>query len=270
MAVSYTDLKLFQASVMPVDFTTANIGGGIGTVQITGASIGEVHFPMTSPGVGQGDSIQYSKFFLKNDHATDTANGVKIWIVNLLLDMPAQDYVTLEGASAEPNVKARFLGLDPAGAPLTSEIALNATSVTTLDQFAAGGLLRVELRDATTGALVPATEDKTIKQGANVLGIIPGPVASIGAPGRHSATAEISIGLEAALNDTNTTSNASTPPTGIVFSKPNSLSTALNVGGGGSIGPQSAQGIWSKLLVKEQAPTSPDVEVVVGVRIVAA
>lgn len=256
------DLKLYQADDMPTSLTApAPSGGAIGATQITGSTIGEVFFTMASAASGGGSKVQYSKVFWFNDHATDDLSSAKVYIANAL-DTPAAGNNLMSGlsSSASDNTtkKLRWIGEDSAGDPAYEDTTMNGTTeVTGAAQFNAN-LAAVELRLVSGGALTTAAGDITIKKNGTTLGIIPA--------GYSSAICEVDIGLEAALDDTATTTNPGTAPGGITFSRPRTYAGGLAVANSGVLTAQSGQGVWVKWTELEERLSSPDLQIVFAIQ----
>lgn len=258
MPVTSENLVAWKAATMisSLNPPTANVGGALASTgsesnRITGGSIGEVHATMAAA-ISGGTRRQYAKFFVRNTSA-DALSEAKICLYSLD-DSPAGPF-TCSGqsdSSSDDNThKLRFLGFKTDGTPLSVELICAGTSeVVTTDQF--GVLTAVENRDVSTGALKPSAGNKTIRCGATIVGVL--------RSGYYSITSEIKIGLVATLNDSGTTADALTAPSGISFSKPRTLTAGLSFANGGVLTGGAAQGIWSEYSVAELRRPSSDLQ----------
>jgi hypothetical protein len=259
MSVTPLQLKLLQALTMATSLTTANVGGGVSTVEILATVIGEVLFTMSALPEGEGDLTQYNKAFYKNTNTTDDLTDAKIWLPNALSDGPVGNYPnSAQSSSADDGSakKVRWLGYDALGDPVQSEKILNGTTLVT-DTVDMSEVHGAELRSVATGALVAAAGTITLRRNGETYGVIP--------PGYSSANSEVAIGLAASLNDTATTTNATTAPSGITFSRPRTFETGLAVAGD-DLTSEDSQGIWFRWVQAERRKPSADMQCVVGIR----
>lgn len=275
-----SDMGLYEAAVMAVDFSTTGVGGAISAVAVMTSSVGGVFFTMAAEAAGGANKLQHEKVFGKNTHGSLAMSGVKWWLDNGLDDWPATDFASLVLATADATKKARFIGF-LAGTAIQSEVALSGLTNTSPDQFTAGFMDRVEIRNvASPSALVAIHETGTVKQGATEVGFVPGPIAAISVPGRWSANAEVDMGLATAINDAGTTAaptTATQAPAGVSFTRPRKEATqeltvagGLSVPGGGGLAAGDRIGIWLRLTLKPGGLTSSNVQHVLGFRIQAA
>jgi len=245
MPVTIGNMKHFNSLVRATTLTTANIGGGIDTGSPVGYAVpGDVFFTLSSDGT---TITRYSKTFVKNDHATDSAYLVRFYLDNAIDDHATDEiiYAVSNNALDDDTKVLRLIGDDSAGSPQKIDILLNGTTeVNSSVQF--GPLRRVEVREAIydsgptwvgVGALTTLDGDLTVKAGAVE-------IAVIGA-GLNSGSAEVYIGVEGVLGGTTTTALPTTAPSGISFFKPRTLAAAITAIGG-TIAAGSAQGIWWK------------------------
>lgn len=248
------DIKLYQATTMPTTLATTSVGGAISATEITNGTIGEVHFTMASAILGGGAKTQYSKFFTKNTHASEDLAAAKVYCPNLLDDSPSGNHAIVirpSSSSDDTTYMNRLIGFDASGDPLVEDVACNGDAdVTSSGLFSK--LCAVESRLVSSSALVASNSDRIIKKNGTTLGKVPETFSS--------ATAEIAIGLEATLNDTATTTDAATAPSGITFSKPKDYAGGIAVATG-TLTHGDKQGIWSKWVVDERRSSSPDLEV---------
>lgn len=252
---------------MATSFLTSTVGGDISATQITGSSVGEWFFTMAAEAAGGSNVIQYSKVCALNDHGTDTASGVKIYLRGALDNWPSTAAATLTSSAAQATQKARFIGFDSAGDAYQEEVVLNATTNTTTEQFLSANMDRVEIRNTSSGALEEAIEEYTIKAGATTVGVVPGPSGDF--DGRWSAAADLDIGLEPAVDGTTTIATADVAPSGVTFSRPRTLAGALSVPGG-ELAAGEFIGIWGKWTLKPGSLPSSDLQDVIAMRITAS
>lgn len=261
MSVLVSDLKMYQATTMPTSLTApTNIGGVKSATQITGGSIGEVHFTMSSALVGGGDKVQRSKYFYGNDSAADDLTSAVIWLPNALDDSAAGNFTTSDvssSASDGSGKKVRRLGYDQTGAAVQEEQVLNGTSeVTGSQQFS--DVHRREIRNSSTGALEAAAGSITHKRNSVTQGETPA--------GYYGATSEIDIWLPSTLSDSSTAGDAGSDPTGASWSRPRTFATGEAVANSGTLTHGQAQGIWSRWTLKERAKASADVQVITAIQ----
>lgn len=260
MSLTSNDIKAYQATTMPTSLTTSTVGGAINTsAEITNGTIGEVLPSLASSLSGGGDKTLYAKYFLKNVSASDDLPNAKIFIENLLDDGPVGNHnITIRpSASGDDSTRvAKLIGFDSGGASLIENLPLNGDAdVTSVGQFSK--LVAVESRLASGGALVRSVSQWTVKKNTTVVGYVP--VSSYG------ATSEVAIGLEASLNGSSTTTDATTAPSGITFSKPKDYAGGLAVATG-TLTHGDAQAIWERWINPERRATSPDFELVVSIQ----
>lgn len=255
MPVAASDMKLIEATTMPASFSTSTVGGAIGSTQITSASIGQVHFTMASNASGGGDKVQYSKFFDKNDHATDTVNNYGVWIYNAMDTLGTAATISFASSSAsdDSTKKLHVIGKSTGGAAQSEYVTMNGTSTVTTS-LTYTGRWRVIVRNSSTNAVTATAGDVTATFSASTVGIIP--------TGLYSGTAEIDIGLASAIDDSATITDASTAPSNVNFTRPRTQGAMLVVDGGtGTLEAQEAQGIWSRLTLPELMNPSAEVQV---------
>lgn len=254
MSVVYTELKLYQAATMAASFSTSSIGGAISATEITGGSIGEVFFTMGSNTTGGGTKTQYAKVFYKNTNASLPLTSSVVYIANSLDAVGSNGVVSVVSDAAGDNntYKITVIGLDASSNPQLEDITLNGVTTAT-GSYTFSAVNRVEYRVVSSGLLANATGNVTITRSA-ALGIIPA--------GYNSATAEVDIGLIATLDGSSTTTDASTAPGGISFTRPNAYAEGLAVANSGSLTNGSGQGIWLRWVLAERAAASADISVI--------
>ena len=244
MPVTIGNMKHFNCLVPATTLTTSNIGGGIDVTSAVGYVVpGDIFFTIASDGT---TITRYSKTFVQNDHATDSAYAVRFYLDNAIDDHATAQiiYATSDSALDDDTKVLRLIGDDNTGAPQKIDILLNGTtSVNSAVQF--DPLRRIEIREATysgltwtgAGALTELDGNLTVLAGAVE-------IAVIGA-GLTSGSAEVYIGVEGVLDGTTTTALPTTAPSGISFFKPRTLAAAISAIGG-TIAAGVAQGIWWK------------------------
>jgi len=241
---------------------TPTIGGGVGSTNILGNSVGELHPVMAAAMTGGGSRTSIAKFFIVNTDADTDLIGGTVNLANSLDDSPSGPFypsVTPGLSTDDSTYFARFIGWDTqlVPQPLTSDVACNgAVQVTAGDQFSK--VVAVESRDVTSGALKATTSPWLVKNGSTTQGIM--------LAGYYSCTAEITIALNSVLNDTTTTTDAQTPPGGAVFTKPRSEATGIPIVNGQVLTKNNgAQGGWSQWVVGEMRKPSIDIQVIIQV-----
>jgi hypothetical protein len=264
LSVAQSDIKMYQAATMPTSLATTLVGGAINTgAQVLGSTIGEIFFPMGSAVAGGGNKTQYSKAFIKNTNSATDGSGEAyvslVYLLNGLDDKPAGNHtvsVVSDSAADGSSLKARFIGLDNAGAPQQEEVILNGlTPVVTTNTWSA--LHRITIHLVSDSTLANLTGSLTATSNSVRLGMVPA--------GHYSATAEVQFALVATLDDSGTTTNAATAPATLTFAKPNLTASGTACANSGVITHGAAQGIWFKLTHTEAQKPSADVEVLVKV-----
>jgi hypothetical protein len=247
-----SDLKQLRAQYHPADDTSV-VGGAVTSAEITGTVLGEV-VPVASMIVSNTAQTYFYKTFVKNTHASDVAYDVKIWIANGLVDLDTAGRIEIVSTSSDDaaSKQARVVGV-VGGSETYEDVPLNGTTpVVTTQAFSA--VRRVQLR--SDGAVANASGNIQIKrQGGPVLGIIPQSFSM--------ATAEVEIGLAPSSNDTATSTNRRTPPTGITFSRPTNEASALSIG---DLSAGVAWGIWRKYAFAPNVLKPSLMQVVIGIR----
>lgn len=245
MPVAASDMKLIEATTMPASFSTASVGGAIGSTEISSATVGQVHFTMASNASGGGAKVQYSKIFDKNNHATDTVNNYVVWIENAIDTLGTANTISFASSSAsdDSTKKMTVQGFSSGGAAQTEDVTMNGTSTVTTS-LSYTGRVRCILRLVSTGATSNAAGDITATFDASTVGVMPA--------GLYSLTGEIDIALEAALDGSATIADASTAPSGPTFTRPRTQAGGLTTDAGtGTLEAQEAQGIWSRWTLPE-------------------
>lgn len=259
-ALAAGDLTLVKCATPALTLSTSSVGGAKTGTAIDGSTIGQVHFSMPSALLGGGTTTQYNKFFYKNGHSTDDLVDAFIWMPNAFDQPGPAGDTTMTFASSSASDDADYevwtLGYDPAGDPVLTQKALNGTSnATTSQQFSARH--RFEARDATTGDYAALNGNVSLTADATLIGYIPA--------GYYSATGEIAIWLAASLDDSGTTTNATTAPGGSSFTRPRTFAGGLAVAGDDLLA-TAGQGIWSRWQLPERAKPSADCQVVTAIQ----
>lgn len=254
MPITSANLPLFLPSVVGTSLTApTNIGGATTATAITGGSIGELLFAMAGNAFGGADKIQYQKFFQGNTHGSLALTDAVIWIHNGMADS-AGGYVTTAVSTSALDGSGKYLRVigNDATADAQDEIDMAGTTTAT-GTIVFNKRWVVTLHDGVTDALTPSAGTITIYENGVAIAIIP--------PGAYSCTGEVKIGLKNALNDTDTTTDASTAPTGITFSRPRTVATGLAVANSGSLTAGAEQGGWIEWTCNDGRRASNDVEV---------
>lgn len=259
MSYASGDLKLYLPATPLLAWSppTALVGGAKSATQITGASISELHVTMPSALDGGGTRYQYAKWFVTN---TSSTNDLTAGTINLPLaidDSPAGPFTvsaTSDSASDDNTRKIRYIGTDTFDAPLQFEVTSSGlTEAVSSDDM--NSLIAVECRNVSTGALVASVGNQTIKCGSTVVAVL--------LAGYYSMTSEIKIGLVATLDDTTTTTDGATAPSGITFTKPRTVAAGIAMANSGALGHGVSQGGWSRWAVSEMRKPSMDIQVVI-------
>jgi hypothetical protein len=196
----------------------------------------------------------FYKTFIRNTHSVDVAYDVKVWIANGLVDIDTPGRIEIVSTSTSDIAPkyARVVGI-VGGSETYEDVPLNGTSpVITTQTFSA--VHRVQLRSGD--AVSNASGNIQIKrQGGPVLGIIPQSFSM--------ATAEVEIGLAPSNNDTATSTNRRTAPSGITFSRPTNEASALSIG---DLSAGVARGVWRKYSFAPNVLKPSLLQVVIGIR----
>lgn len=253
-------IKAYKCATPPADFTTSTIGGGPSATEINAGLLEEVHFKMSSALSGGGDRVQISKYFLKNTHSTEPLTEAKVYLPLSVDDWGVNDTTAVvQGVTTDDDDKfVRFIGHDTAGDPIQYDVNIDGTnqaaSSDTLTAFQSW-----ECRSQSTGAL-------TAVSAGNRLDVYRGGVTKLGSLLElyYSGSSGFQIWLPASLDDTTTTVDAATDPSGASWSKPNLESAAISVANSGSLTAGAAQGVWSKWTLPETTKPRSDIQVLTG------
>lgn len=250
MPVTTGDFAHVKAATMATDFSTANVGGTKTATAISAALAGDIFFTMASNLSGDGTRNQYSKSFVRNNHASDSGYSCKFFLENALDNVSGNQIINIvsDSASDGNTKKVRILGYDTSGDPLQVEVTLNGTTPVSTGSTQFSDVHRIELRLVSGGALTNAAGNLQFKHNTTEIGYIPA--------GLNSATAEVKIGVALAMDDSVTIANAGTAPTSVSFFKPRILADALGAQNGGVIPFGQGQGLWWLLAVKEMTKPS--------------
>lgn len=247
MAVIASEMKLYAPATVATSFSTSNVGGATTATEVTGSSLGEILFAMSSAAAAGGDTVQYGKVFEGNSNGTDQIDSYGVWLINGLDDTSVSSAITLVSSSASDSstYTVRLIGKNSSGDAIQEDLTLNGTTnvVSTLSYI---GKIRLEYRVTSGLALGTAVGNITATHNATVIGTIPA--------GAESANNEVSIGLAAAFDtaDTATITDASTAPASVSFSRPRTSAAKLLVdGGAGTMTAGQEQGIWIRWTVAE-------------------
>lgn len=230
------DGKLYACLNPSTSPFSTGVGGGIDVSnQITGASIGEVHFPVT-PNPISGSTILFNKFFMKNTNTTSSAFSCLIYMNNYIKAPSSLGSISAYSTSSsdDSGFKIRISGF-ASGASFQVDLALNGISiVSTSSGF--DEITTIEFYSSTNVLSFPSGNIIILDSSSVTLGMIPA--------GIQTAQSMISIGIESTIDGTTTIADATTPPS-VPMSSPNNIGSALLFSNSGLIPPGSAQGIWS-------------------------
>lgn len=269
MPVTTGDMSHLNSLVRSTTLTTPNIGGGVDVASPVGYVVpGDILLTLPS---GASDVTQYSKSFVKNTHATDSAFSVIFYIANAIDDHATAQIIYATSSSVnDDNTKVlRLIGDDNTGTPQKIDILLNGTTtVNSAVQF--DPLRRIEVREATysgltwtgTGALTALEGNLTLLAGAVEIAVIPA--------GLKSGTAEVALGVENTLDGTSTTVLPTTAPAGISFFKVRTKATGLSAMSGGTMASGTSQGLWWKQIITTNTKGSEAIEVALAVKFEAS
>jgi hypothetical protein len=255
MSVVSADLKLFLPTTLATSLTSpSNIGGAATSTQITGGSLGEVLFAMSAEALGGSDKIQYGKAFQGNTNGSTALTSAKMWLANALDQVAGNHVITASSTSPldDSTRTLRAIGNNATPADAQDEFSMNGNSTVT-GAITMSQIHAIELRATSGGALVAAVGTISIYKNGTLIGIIP--------PGAYSATAEIDMGLASTLDDTATTTNAGTAPSGITFTRPRTSSGGIAVANSGSLTAGAKQGFWLRWTLADGRRPSSDIEI---------
>jgi hypothetical protein len=254
MAVAKTDMKWRKPTTIATSFSTSTIGGAKTATNLTSATLDELIFSTSAEASGGSNVVQYAKIFLANTHATDAASSVGVWIANSLDTPAAAAVVKFVSSSTSDNTTKKILikGYDSSGVPQSEYRTLNGTtevtssltySVTTARNLTCEYVDADNVRANSVGII-------TVTHNVTVLGYIPA--------GCSFAATGIAIGVTATVDDSQTTTNASTAPSGISFSAPNLTAEKILTNGSGALAAGVAQGYWIRVTLTpgQQAVTT--------------
>lgn len=230
--------------------------------------------------IASTDLVAYCALDRPADDSSITGGGIDTTVRPIFTQLTANAIIEVVSSGADTRT-VTIVGRDSAGVKQTTVLTLNGTT-------AVDGAQTYERILSVMLSATDASNTVTIKQGAggSTIATIPPNEKGIYALFENAAsssspetryekifwkntnsalaltsaqltltvdgTGTLSVGLEGALNDTNTVTNRLTSPAGVTFS---GLSTAINVPGG-SIAAGSAIGVWIKQsLAANQAPT---------------
>lgn len=252
-----SDLKLYASQFMGTS-DSCPVGGTCSTTLITVSTIGEFIKNFAAMSEGGTDKYQYGKAFVKNTHATDSFTSGVEYIFNGLKDVATSGtaQVRINDATDATGTTIRLIGHTAAGVPQIEDIAIGGSTSwvtgTKVWKNDASGIIAALCLDTNTGAeKVLATANVEIKRDID-LGIIP--------LGFSSAVGFFYIGLSGTLNDSATSNNRLTAPTGITFTKPNN--TTDGIAFAGTLAAGDKQGIWGKAIYYDGMPNLADCDVV--------
>ena len=248
MSIVKEDLLAYATTNLPNN-DAGTLGGAINTAnQITDWQMGKlITSPIFSNPDGGAEKEYFGKCHIKNINATYDLLDSVIWIDNILTDPSATGTlkITTTGVGDNDTKYCRIIGEDNGGTPTFENVILPATpgDVYSTTQWLLNRRLVVELRSVADNSLTLSSSDIYIIRGT-VLGKIP--------EGRYDASGRIDIGVEATLNDSTTTINRLTAPSGITFYRANE-SNALSVANSGVLTAGAYQSVWVRLTLHDGA-----------------
>ena len=254
--VAEPDLIQTQSLYMATSFSSTPVGGGVAsTMQILGASVGEVFFGMAANALGGGTVTQYAKTFLYNNNASFSIVQGSVFFDNSIDTVSGTAKGIAQSLSTSDKGTSyllRWIGYDSGGNSFTEDVLLSLTDgtiqVSTVTDIT--DVQRVEVRDSTSLALRSDFAGPLLLFfGATAIGQINN--------GVWIASGEIDIGLAVSISDTSQISTAADAPASVSFFRPRTLATALNMG---SIPPVTGYGLWWRWAIKERAKPSLDIQ----------
>ncbi len=258
MSLSASDVVVVLPATPGTTPTTSNVGGALSGSELNQEALNGLWYTMTSNAFGGADVLQVQKVGIKNTSVTDSANAVKVYLANAIDDLTGSAVISLVSSSSSDNSSfmVRLHGRDASDNPQTLEVTLNGTTTVTTTGVTWNALYRAEFREVgSTEPFANATGKITITHGPTVVGEIP--------EGYSCASGEFSLGMEATINGTQTTTNPETLPSGVSFFKVRTLATALSIQNGGVLGVSgggfNAQGLWIKCVIADGTGSTPDV-----------
>lgn len=246
MPVLGSDLKLYKSANHPADDTSV-AGGAQSATEIVNASVGEWLPRLAASASGTVDvdvQKQYQKAFFENTSSNSLLDS-RIYLTNgLVVPGSAGVFSVASSSASDDNTKkVRVWGVMN-GVLDSEEIVLNGTTeVNGVKTFTK--VFRVKLMLVSSSAVTPAAGTLTLEVNGAAIGVIP--------IGYSWATQEVKIGLVSTTDDSGTTANRRTAPSGISFSQPNTLATGIpirNDAGNDTLGPGVAQGIWAEMTLQ--------------------
>lgn len=267
MALADSDVKLKKSNAHPSDDTTA-AGGTKSATVITNGAVGEwftrLRAKLTGTIDDSGDIAQeYQKVFVDNTSSADDLLDGLIYVHNGMIVPPTTGVISFQSTNAgdDSTVKVIAYGEDASNLLNVDSAPLNGVSLVT----GAGSVsfiraFRCKLCAVSNDALVAALGDISIFIDGTLVGIIPA--------GYSFATAEVKLWVVATTDDSGTSTNRKTAPSGSTFVAAMSLATALSIrndSGNDTLAHGVAQGLWGELTLQPGMPAFNGVEVVIGV-----
>lgn len=258
MALTRSDLAVKPAEHRAEDESSL-CGGGIGSMAITGGAPGEVFPVLAAPPAGgtlDGDAaFQVQKIFYENSSSTNDLLNARAYLANGLIRPPSgtgRAFIVIRNASDVGKTVRVWHNI---GGVIVPE-SINTPSSVGVGGATQGALatsLWIERAQLLAGTSpygqTYAAGPIEIWWGANIgtaikLGCIPGPEPSPG-PSWGWATAEVKMLGAGTLNDTATTTNRLTLPSG-TFTRNNSYLSGIDVTNApnSSLTQGDAWGVW--------------------------
>lgn len=225
MSLLDTDIVLKKSNAHPTD-DSSTAGGTKSSTVITNATVGEWFTRLRTPLTGDldDDSIkEYQKVFVDNESTTDDLLDASIYLLNgiKIPDTAGPVKFVSQSPDDDSSKKIWAYGENQLGNVLDKEAVVLAA-----ESDATGGknwvrLFRCKLVNASTGALATADEDILIYVDDVLRGMIP--------KNYSFATSELRIWLPATTDDSSTSTNRLTPPSGATFVRAYDATSALSV-----------------------------------------
>jgi hypothetical protein len=246
---------LLKCANVAIDFTTANVGGAKTGTVIHGVLFGEVFFTLSANQFGP-DTVEYGKLFVGNQSLTGQALSISLWFLNGGKQMTALDYPSII-PTGTGETYPKYITWDGyvSGVFQQSKMLFNMNlldQVFAIEQFTT--LTRATLRNQADDAIVPADFDIQVWANGVQKGIIP--------QGGSCCNFDISMGIGATVNDSQTISLASVAPSGVTFSNENAYDGADIVIPG--LMPGDGWPLWLKWDLPDGCAGSRVVEIWIG------
>lgn len=257
-----------QSDSHPGDDSTET--GGINTtVEINNDTVG-MWFPRLKAKLsGVIDDIddivrQFQKSFITNKSVTDTLQNAYAYLLNGL-DVPiGPGLLSFESTNSADNTTKKvvaYIQNDSTGLLDIDNVILNGTTlVTSGSGKSATKAFRLKLANTSTGALEVAEGDILAYIDGNYIGMIP--------QGYSFATGEIRLWMVATVDDSGTSTNRFTAPSGSAFVYANSALTPVYIRNNPAdcnLPPETANGLWGECTLQPGMEPFNGVDVVLAI-----